>query len=188
MRAWGLTSLIVILALPAITLGQSLAEAARKERDRRDKLTTAGHHSRVITDEELKATKGRLANDPGASEPEATARTEDGKMGASRPAVASLPDSSEAERQRKEQHWRSRAAAARRRLALAEQRYQDLDRMIRIGQPPMYDENGRRYIHSRERMKALADEAEANLAEARKALEDLEDQARRAGALPGWLR
>jgi len=60
--------------------------------------------------------------------------------------------------------------------------------MIRIGQPAMYDENGKRVIYSMQRMKSMADEAQAELEAAKQALDALLDEARRAGALPGWLR
>ena len=60
--------------------------------------------------------------------------------------------------------------------------------MIRLGQPAKYDENGRRVIYSIHQMKAMADEAAAEIRQAQEALDDLLDEARRAGALPGWLR
>jgi hypothetical protein len=43
-------------------------------------------------------------------------------------------------------------------------------------------------MYSARQLKQMADRAQAELAEAQKALDDLLEQARRAGALPGWLR
>jgi hypothetical protein len=183
-RTWGLA--LLVLALPALTLGQSLGQAARKERERRDRLRREGPPARVISEEDLKATKGRLANDADASESQANPEDEDHKDEARRPPAVPI-DSSQVERE-KEAHWRARAAQARRRLAQAEARYRELDRMIRFGQPWTVDEDGIRRIYSQQRMKAFADEAEAEVAKARKALEDMEEEARHAGALPGWLR
>jgi hypothetical protein len=186
-RAWGLT--LLVLSLPALAMGQSLGEAARQERERREKLRREGPPARVVTDEDLKTTKGRLANEPNAAE--AKAAPDDAgrrKEEARRAPAARRIDSSRTESEQKEAYWRARAGAARDRLRAAERRYMDLDRMIRFGQPEGHDENGRSYIYSQQRMKALADEAEAELATARKALEDLEAEARHAGALPGWLR
>jgi hypothetical protein len=165
---------LLLLALPALALGQSLAEAARKEKARRDEVRKTGPPTRVVTEEELKTTRGQPVP------PESPA--------ASKPPSPPPLDSSRQERAQKEAYWRTRGAEARQRLAVAEQRYAELDRMIRIGQPARFDENGRRYIVSQQRMKVLADEAEAEVANAKKALEDLDDAARRAGALPGWLR
>jgi hypothetical protein len=52
----------------------------------------------------------------------------------------------------------------------------------------MRDENGRRVIYSNQQLKAKADQAQAELAAAQGAMESLLDEARRKGALPGWLR
>jgi hypothetical protein len=52
----------------------------------------------------------------------------------------------------------------------------------------MYDANGLRVIYSQQQMKVMADAAQIHIEAARKDLDDLLDQARRAGALPGWLR
>ncbi len=178
---------MLLLALPSLTLGQSLADAARKEKERRDQARRTGGPTRVIPEEELKTTKGHLANEPAPSESPADQSPEEKRTRASKPPSPPPVDSSQEQKQ-KEAYWRTRSAEARPRLAAAEERYGDLDRMIRIGQPAMYDKNGRRYIVSQQRMKATADEAEAEVANAKKALEELEDEARRAWALPGWLR
>lgn len=115
---------------------------------------------------------------PGA----ATATGDASKLPSSRPdAEAGAAPSSEA-------YWRARAAAARARVQDAQDRYDALDRMIRLGQPETYDENGKATMLSPQTMKRLADAAQADLAAARKTLEDLADEARREGAQPGWLR
>jgi hypothetical protein len=52
----------------------------------------------------------------------------------------------------------------------------------------MVDESGRVSILSPQQMKEMADRAEAEVAEAKKALDDLHEEARRARVPPGWLR
>ena len=60
--------------------------------------------------------------------------------------------------------------------------------MIRFGQPAEYDANGGRVIYSIHSMKEMADAAAAELALAQTALENVFEEGRRSGALPGWLR
>ncbi len=185
MRTWGW--ILCLLALPALASGQSLAETAQKEQKRREKLHKEGVAARTVTDDDLSSANGELANQPGAAS-EAEKPLEEKASGPAGRVKASPKRAEERERERKEDYWRARVAQARRRLAVAEARYRDLDRQIRIGQPLQYDENGRRVIYSQQQMKMMADAAEAELAEARKALDDLLEEARHAGALPGWLR
>jgi hypothetical protein len=162
-----------LVALPMVVAGQSLGDAARKENDRRERLHKAGVTSRTFTEGDLATTKGRLANDPR----EQTAA----------PANDAVSDDS-GRREKQERYWRARAAEARARVEAARQRNDALQSMIRLGQPGRYDANGRRVIYSLHRMKSMADAAAAELAAAEAAFENLLEEGRRAGALPGWLR
>jgi hypothetical protein len=186
MRAWGIG--VCCLLLPAFASGQSLAETARKERERRDTLRDAGRDAPTLTEADLAASAGRVAND--RDEGDSAADEER----AERPdRVRSLSRSGDRDSERDsraefERHWRERAVDARLRLEEAERRYRGLDRMIRIGQGARYDENGRRVILSGAELKRRADEAQAELAAAREAFEELRKEGRRAGALPGWFR
>lgn len=87
-----------------------------------------------------------------------------------------------------EAYWHGRLEAAKARIAEARYRFDRLQRMIVIGQPMQTDSRGGHVIYSIYQMKEKADAAEAELGAAGKALEDLYTEARRAGALPGWLR
>jgi len=159
-----------------------LGEAARQEREQRKKTTT---EVKVVTEDELASNKGQLANDPGVADPGPPPET----RVAARPFEAEVPgiDILTASMSA-EEFWRTQARRARNRLALAKRRYKAIERQIRIGQPAVYDQNGRRVINSVHAMKAWADEGEAEVRAAEKALADLREEARRAGALPGWLR
>jgi hypothetical protein len=172
---------LLFSALPALVLGQSMGDAAKKERERRDKLREAGASGRTVTDEELANNKGSLANDPKA----APAKGSDGENAKGR---ASPPAARTASDPRGEDYWRRRVAQARGEVERAQRRHDAFQRMIRIGQPGEYDENGRRVIYSIYQMKEMADAATAELAARQKALEDVLEDGRRSGALPGWLR
>jgi hypothetical protein len=177
---------LCLLAFPALLLGQSLGDAARKERERRDKGGKTRPASHALTEDDLATTRGRLANEPGTPQPGAAEETQESPAAAPTPTPRVVHEPSALPGQ--EAYWRERARRARERLALADLRYKTLQRMIRFGQPLMYDANGRRVIYSNPAMKARADEVEAELRAAEKALEDLADEARHAGALAGWLR
>ncbi len=176
MRSSG--AVILFVALPALVAGQSMGDAARKERERRERIREAGASGRTVTEEELASNKGSLANDPKA----APAKVSEGGNTKSRPTARTASDA------RGEEYWRRRVAQARGEVERAQRRHDAFQRMIHLGQPGEYDENGRRVIYSIYQMKEMADAAAAELAARQKALEHLLEDARRSGALPGWLR
>jgi hypothetical protein len=187
LRAGWLLSILVVV--PALAAGQSLGEAARKEQKRRDGLRQKGVHSRPLTEEDLATTKGTVANEP----TQGAAASPDGEAapandGAAAPGTSLLEVMGDASSQSGEAYWRGRAARTRARIREAERRHEALQLMIRFGQPAMYDENGKRVMYSVHQLKGKADQAAADLAAARQALEDLLEEGRRAGALPGWFR
>jgi len=185
MRFWGAVACLV--ALPALAGGQSLGDAAKKERERRDKLRQAGSSARTLTQEDLATTKARLANDP--NQPVAGEKGEASKQPARESPGGRNADGPEAASPKGgEEYWRGRVAQARGRVAAAQRRYDAFQRMIRLGQPGAYDENGNRVIYSIYQMKEKADAAAAELASAQAALENVLEEGRRAGAQPGWLR
>jgi hypothetical protein len=109
-----------------------------------------------------------------------------------------------------EASWRSAASAARRRIQTAEKRVQELDgKAAGLMYAPTGDCNlGSAGAHmskeellkykcvdpvaswqgERQRTLTELDQAKAELDKARKALDTLEESARKQGALPGWLR
>ena len=173
--------LCLLFTLPAaLAVAQTMGDAAKKERERREKLRqTAGGSAATVDADQLAANRGTLAND--TKQPAAAAA--DGKNQSNqddKPAQAAAQDA--------ETYWRSRVAAARRHVEEMQRRYDALDRMIRVGQGGQRDANGVRRIYSQQDMKWMADSAQADLAKAKAALEALADEGRRAGALPGWFR
>jgi hypothetical protein len=187
MKSW--FALVGLLALAQLAGAQSLGDAARKERERREGLGKAGAAARTLTDADLASARGTLAT--GASESE-----EESAPDAEEPPQEGRPASKAPSREgpeamapaRGEEYWRGRVNEAQARIEAARQRYDILQRMIVIGQPAQYNENGQRVIYSIYQMKEKADAAETELRAAEKALEDLFEEARHAGALPGWLR
>ena len=74
------------LLTPSLVFGQSLAEAARQEKERRKKIQESSSTSKVVSNEELQTNKGSVANDPQAS----SASTGTGSQ-SSQPATPACP-------------------------------------------------------------------------------------------------
>jgi hypothetical protein len=184
MRLWCAAACLV--ALPAFAYGQSLGEAARKERERREKTREAGGSARTLTEEDLATTKGTLANDPKAPPATTAAPRTTGTTSGSGLAYSPIPVGASPET--REEYWRRRVAQAQARVEQARRRNDAFQLMIRFGQAGSYDANGRRVIYSIHQMKAMADAAAAELAAAQAALEGVLEDGRRSGAQPGWLR
>lgn len=178
---------ILVWCVPTLVLAQSLADVASKEKERRQKNAEAGVEPRVVTEEELKAGKGELANDPdapGMYEPaaeEAPVRRRAGGGRAGEEAGAGKADS-------QEQLWRSRYASAAAELDSAEKHYADLTSRPGWEQPmPRPDRYGR-LVTPLPKPEEDVTLAKARLEQARAALDNLRELARRQGVPPGWLR
>ncbi len=149
-----------LLAVASRVSGEGLGEVAAKERERRSAVQRKAAPARVLTEEDLKTTAGRLANDPTIvplsgldSEPKGSAGR--------RP-----KEGAEDDLRLRESHWRE--VAQRRR---SDPTYAGKD----VPSCPIV----RRQMRSR---------ARADAASAREALKALDEEARVAGALPGWIR
>jgi hypothetical protein len=160
--------LVAVLAgIAATAQAQSLAEAARRERDKRK--PPAASPAPAYTEDDLKA---RRAGSKGTvSELSATgART-----AAASPEPAPSP-TAEPDRATLEREWRARFAEARARVAEEEAlAYEDRIEVVYVNGVP---------VQQRVRVKVET----AGLRAARQALDDLEDELRRSGGLPGWAR
>jgi hypothetical protein len=170
-------SLLVLVLLAASLLASSpagthdLGGAARQEKDRRAKAL-AGGPAKSYSTEDLASFH---VDQPSAQ----------GKPAA--PSKTSTEDALRAEettRARSEAYWRQRGAEARRAIQDAEMQlteYRRRDHPCRV-----WDLPGRRWITCG--YDPYLDHLKASLARARQDLDSLEEDARRAGALPGWLR
>jgi hypothetical protein len=192
---------------------QGLAETAAREKERRAKQQ-ADKPARSYSGEDLANAKGSgytQMDGPAVATPASTAGPEtaatSGPSAATRPPASSSASPEEA-------HWRNRARETRARVARLEAEVQDLDKratasafgsetvgscaserirtkederrqedcMKRMQNEPLRQQEARGKLLDR-----LA-RARQELAEAKSALASLDDDARRAGAHPGWLR
>jgi|SRR5437867_11064498 len=191
-----LALLVLLLAAPAFSRAQSLGEAAKKEQEKQEKKKKSGKPPatvKVYTDEDLKKAR---ESESGA----VTVLPENGNLEAG---SASSGDDDEVVsgegrpvggRRRTETYWRDRATRARTAVEEADAKVKDLEARvaaIRNDMNPVNTQDPNR-LQSRDRELREAidalDAARLSADAARKALSDLEEEARRAGALPGWLR
>jgi hypothetical protein len=176
-----LVAVLLLAAAPA--LPQSLGEVAERSNKQRK-----GTPAKVYTNDDLNeshdAPEGKVAS-PAAPAPAAPAATPSGGASTA-PAPAPTMDPA--------QRWRRDAKARRDAVARAEANVAaiqaKIDALLLDLNPTNVGDPNRLQTIEAEKAKALADleMAKEELAQARQGVEDLEDEARKAGVPPGWLR
>jgi hypothetical protein len=166
-------------------MGQSLAAAARAEEARRQKNREKGVKSEVVDDKALQAAggKGGTVNTAGAPE-KVTAST----VAPSSTREGGTPEGSAKGDGRGESYWRERVRAAEARLAEAQAIYDQLASMSLVPGEVYQDSKGKNVITSIQQLQEMTAQAKAERDAAKKELDDVHEDARRSGALPGWLR
>jgi hypothetical protein len=183
--------LLLSLLCPSLVLGQNLGDAARKEQERRKKNKQAGVQAKVITDEDLAAKRG--TSGPAKDGTTGAAATDEGAGAAPAPmpepaAEESAPPDPASDRATQEAHWRQRADDARAEVARAEAVVAEMEKLWLVEGESYVDSEGKTVIRDLQHLRQLMARAKGDLARAKKAQEDLYEEARRSGALPGWLR
>jgi hypothetical protein len=179
---WVALGLGLLLAAAPVR-GQSLAEVARKEQERRKQIKTP---SRVYTNEDLKGARAPLTTGAATAEAKpAAAPSEGGAAPAAQPPAASDP-------KKDEQAWRERIAKAREELERQELFLQALQSRATglYAEFTARDDPAQRLLIERDRQRVLneMERVKADIERLRKAVADIEEEARRAGVPPGWLR
>ena len=198
-----LMGLALVLAQVASSPAQDLAAAAQREKARRSQQKDPDA-TRHYSDEDLPKSANSRSSDTGTSEAPKQAA-------GSTPTSAAAPGTGEA-------YWRARAASARASVATAERDLARAERAAsaigpalgpaaapcQAGAIPRYGESLEEFrrraantvtcdvdqLRLLEAQKASerVEAARQALAKAQQALVNLEEEARRAGALPGWIR
>lgn len=170
----------LLLAWAASAGAQSLADVARREEARRKQIKKP---SRVITNKDLRPSE--TPPPPPASAPAQAAAPE-----ATTPAEPEV--SEEEKRQKDEETWRQRMTAARQELERSQMYLDALQSKINAlwADFTARDDPAQRGKIQTERQKALAefDRVKGEITANKKAVDDLEEEARKAGVPPGWLR
>ena len=187
---------LVFVMVPALAAGQGLGEAARREKERRAGTKPP---ARVYGDQDLgsRSAAGDAEAEPARATSEssgeaAASGSSAGSATSSESTASPSADGAEAKaRARAEESWRARAFPVRAAYEGAERRVKRLEDQV-----AELEREGQRQVFvygvygataaatARERL----EQARRELAEASKAWEDFQDQARREGVPPGWLR
>jgi hypothetical protein len=154
----------LLLSLGGFARAQSLGEVARRAQEEKKK-PTPGSPAPTYTEVDLtsreRKSKGSVSELPVTGSPT--------------PAATATP-TPEPDRVRLEREWRARFAQARARIAEADARaYEDRIEVVFVSGIPV-----------QQKVRVKVDTPE--LRESKKALDDLEEELRRSGGLPGWGR
>lgn len=167
--------------------GQSLAEVARKEEDRRKAVKDSG---KSYSNKDLKPVPAPAAPAATAPSPAAAADATDAKEPDSTKAAAKPVD--KAAEPKDQKYWFGRMQGLREQLARDESYADALQSRINALTIDFSarDDPAQRSQIGAAREKALAelDRLRVAIADGTKAIADLEDEARRANVPPGWLR
>lgn len=181
---------------PADPGGQSLADvvrAAGTAKVREPGQKKAGvtiDNSSLVTDPK----KGRLTTAQPAVRPQAVLPPTPPAAGRTHAGLALTPSpGTGAAAAAEEQKWRGASLAARKRVDDAKQRIEELDAAAHKLETDFYAWDDGQYRDrvikpAWDKTKADLEAARKELSEAEKNLADLPERARKAGALPGWLR
>ena len=174
--------LLLILAgigVSAPLRAQSLADVAKKEEERRKKLPAP---AKVYTNKDLTAVPAGTPVSPPAT-------------GTEPPAVAAAPTDTPKEDKgpvKDQAYWSGRRKALQDKLDRDQSFLLALQTRVNSLAADFVnrDDPAQRAVIERERLKAVADLArlQQEITNGKKALADLDEEARRAGVPPGWLR
>jgi hypothetical protein len=186
-RSAVLLPIIIFLAIPSVVFSQSLADLAEKEKNRRQQIK---EESKVITNQDIHHGDGA---EPPADSAAQSSDKPDSKDSEKNATKKSTPDSDEPVdfQGRTESFWRESMADARKKVQDLENEANVLTLKLNDLQTRFYreDDGFKRESIQREIQKTIyeQDQNKENLANARDALQDLEKEARKSGALPGWI-
>ena len=178
---------VAVLLVSTGVSAQSLADVARKEKERRKSIGTS---SKVYTNRDLRGgprlTTGTSRPTTQADSTEATGEsTSEGTEAAEQPAAEEQPP-------RGETYWRDRITAARNQVARSGLMLKSLQNRVDglWAEFTARDDPAERAVIETDRLEALAEleRVQAEIEEQNKNIAAIEDDARRAGVPPGWLR
>ena len=183
---------LIVAAGAALAQGiaaQSLAELAKKEEDRRK---TVPAPAKVYTNKDLNPAPASSPPPAAAAKPSDDAAAKPGDADGKAKDATKAPPATDKPVVKDQDYWRGRYKALQDAL-LRDQNYADA-MQTRINSLTAdfvnRDDPAQRAVIERDRQKALAELAHLTTAvkDTKKSIADLEEEARRAGVPPGWLR
>ncbi len=183
----------VLLTLAVPVCAQSLGDLAKKEAERRKASPPA---AKTYTNEDLKKLPPAPGGDAAtkAGDAKAAAKIEDAAKAGdqAKPGDAKAGASTAGEPAKDEKYWRGRITAAREEVRRNEMFRDALQTRINALSADFAgrDDPYQRATIADDRQKAIAELARVNseIEKSTKLIADIEEEARRAGVPPGWLR
>lgn len=176
----------LLIGSAGLAAAQSLADLARKEKERRGKIK---EEVKVVTNDSASKYEGGAVTT--STLPKAATTEEAGKPSEKRGADAKDADEPTDFQGRTETFWRQTFRDARKRVGNLENQGNVITLMIADLQNRFYAESDgfKQQEIQREIQKAFyeQDRNKEELAKARQQLAELETEARKSGALPGWI-
>lgn len=182
-------AVLAAFSIPALAAAQGLGDAAKKEKKRRQ--THASPSAKTYTQEDLSSLPPTANEGASEAEDKAVSGGPTPKGAESTPGTVRLPPPEtrrDEGRANEERVWRARVARARARVEEARKVYDKLAGMNLVPGYEYVDDKGRPVVRSIEELQSLTAAAKKRLDAAQAALDQLLEQARRAGVPPGWLR
>ncbi|HET7694657.1 MAG TPA: hypothetical protein VFK57_03045 [Vicinamibacterales bacterium] len=182
--SWTLLAAALLVAMPASA--QSLGELAKREQARKKTTPPA---KKTYTNDDLKQVPPPSGT-PG--KPADEAAKADAKAGEAKPEPQKVDEKKPAEPAKDEAYWRGRITAAREDIRRNEAFKEALQSRINAltADFAARDDPYQRAKVADDRQKALAELARVSedIEKAKKLIVEIEEEARRAGVPPGWLR
>ena len=180
-----------LIVLPSIAAAQTptLGEVAKREQERR-KATKSS--DKVLTNKDLPATAQQPASASGTATP-STTQAPAAAGGATTAAPAGADKKGAPSEQRDEAWWRERITEAREALRRNEMFAEALQTPHQLADQRLLESRTIPYQRAQiaeDRQKAISemDRLKADVESSKKKIADIEEEARRAGVPPGWLR
>jgi hypothetical protein len=170
-------SLALVLGVAAPASSQTLGEAAKKEKERRE--AKKGTETRVITEEELKQADGK-----GVALPPSGAKAASPSPGSSSRRVVRVATDADAagDVPSADADLRQRASSLRSRMTSCQGDVASAEKALRTAEQTAWRAGSSNSATS------LVEEAKSRLEGAKRRCDEIEDEARRQGIPPGYLR
>jgi len=171
---------------PAAGGDSPLMQAAKKERERREKLKASEKQPKSFTNQDIEDFKAKNKDADKSGEVEGEDATGEDTSATTEETTTSTPGAQD------EQKWRDKSHDANERVKDAEDKIQKLQTDVNALTQAFYAESdgvaqrGQIEDQRNTRLNEL-EAAKKELENAKQAQEDLQDEARKEGALPGWI-
>lgn len=181
--------LILLLAVPGSAQEPSVAEAARKAREKKKDAPKA---TKVFTNDNIASSGGQVSV-VGSGSTEAPKDAAAGDKSGGKKAEGGAAKDGEKDSAKEEAMWRKRFAEIRTKIAQAEKEIDILQRELNLKQQQYYSDPNKalREQYNRKDIndtRKKIDDKKVELQQLRQQLTDLEDELRRAGGPPAWSR